>query len=150
MCAVVVGAWALYEAASGWYDVYQAGKTVIDPNASIGKKFTMVGLAALSLGGPGGGWTTLGDNVQNVRKITSGRLRGFSRGDTDLEGGLDAAKDLFNQLAGRNPSGRFDRVVLEDGREVVFRAGSKTGTPKLEIIDHDQKFLEKITFRNQE
>lgn len=91
----------------------------------------------------------MGDNLQNVRRIASGRLKGYIRGDTDLGGGLEGAKSLFRQLSGRDPSGSFDRVVLEDGREVVFRSESRTGTPKLEIVDHEQKSLEKITFRDR-
>lgn len=131
------------------YDIYQAGRALFNRNASLGERVTTVALAGLSVFGPGGGWTALGDNLQNVRRIASGRLKGYIRGDTDLGGGLEGAKSLFRQLSGRDPSGSFDRVVLEDGREVVFRSESRTGTPKLEIVDHEQKSLEKITFRDR-
>jgi hypothetical protein len=62
-----------------------------------------------------------------------------------LTGGAERASAVFQEQAGRLPQGQFDRFVSE-GREVVFRATSGTGTPKVEIIDHAQKSVEKITF----
>jgi hypothetical protein len=88
-----------------------------------------------------------GLGIRNVREISSGRLRGFLRGNTHLSGGDQAARQLFHDLTGRIPSGDFDRVVLADGTEVVYRSISRTGTPKVEIIDHVRRFLERITFR---
>jgi len=39
-----------------------------------------------------------------------------------------------------------DRVV-QAGTEIVYRATSGSGQSKLEIVDHAQRFLEKITFK---
>jgi hypothetical protein len=94
----------------------------------------------------GSGPSTVGQGLKNVRDISSGRLRGYSRGNTELSGGAQAAKDTFRQLTGRDPAGAFDRVV-QAGKEVVYRATSKSGPAKVEIVDHVQKFVEKISFR---
>jgi len=88
----------------------------------------------------------IGKGLKNVRHIHSGRLKGFTRGNTALPGGSQGARDLFRQLTGKEPSGDFDRAVLPDGREIVFRGISKSGPAKVEVVDHQQKFLEKISF----
>jgi RHS repeat-associated protein len=88
----------------------------------------------------------LGQGLKNVREITSGRLKGFSRGNTELPGGTQGAKDLFKQLTGKGPKGGFNRTVLDDGREVLFRGTSKSGPSKIEIVNPKNKFLEKISF----
>ncbi len=97
-------------------------------------------------GGKGAMGGQLGRGLKSVREITSGRLKGFSRGNTELPGGTQGAKDLFKQLTGRNPRGGFDRTVLDDGREVLFRGSSKSGPSKIEVVNPKNKFLEKITF----
>jgi RHS repeat-associated protein len=95
---------------------------------------------------PTGSFNTVGQNLKNLRDIGSGRLRGFSRGNTELTGGGQAAKETFKQLTGRDPAGSFDRVV-QGTREVVYRASSGSGVAKIEIVDKAQKFVEKISFR---
>ncbi|MBA3247421.1 MAG: RHS repeat-associated core domain-containing protein [Pyrinomonadaceae bacterium] len=96
---------------------------------------------------PGGsGPSTVGQGLKNVRDISSGRLKGYSRGNTEMPGGAQAAKDTFRQLTGRDPAGTFDRVV-QGGKEVVYRASSKSGPSKVEVVDHAQKFVEKISFK---
>lgn len=92
------------------------------------------------------GGQQLGQGLKNVREITSGRLKGFSRGNTELPGGTQGAKDLFKQLTGNNPKGGIDRIVLDDGREVLFRGSSKSGPSKIEVVNPNDKFLEKISF----
>lgn len=64
--AVVVAAYAVYEAASSAYDIYQAGKTLADPNASVGKKAGTVALAAVGMVAPGGGYTVLGRSLDDL------------------------------------------------------------------------------------
>ena len=88
----------------------------------------------------------LGQGLKNVREITSGRLKGFRRGNTELPGGTKAATNLFKQLTGKKPKGRFDRIVLKDGREVLFRSVSKSGSSKIEVVNPKNRFLEKISF----
>lgn len=97
------------------------------------------------------GVQAIGENLKNVREIGSGRLKGFLRGNTDLAGGDKGARELFKQLTGTKAEGTFQRIVLKDGREVIFRAAdkSKSGLPKIEIVDPKNKFLEKITFQEQ-
>ena len=90
--------------------------------------------------------TLIGQGLKNVRQINSGRLKGFIRGNTELPGGAQGARDLFRKLTGKEPSADFDRVVLPGSREVVFRSTNKSGTAKIEVVDYKQKFLEKITF----
>jgi hypothetical protein len=91
----------------------------------------------------------IGDNVRGMSTIKSGRLRGFTTGNTDLVGGRQGARNMFESLTGGAPQGGFARQVLADGREIVFRASSRTGSTisKIEIIDPLTKTLEKITFR---
>ena len=89
---------------------------------------------------------TIGNKLNYIRQIGSGRLKGYTRGNTELPGGLQGASDLFKRLAGRDPLGDFDRVALSDGREVVFRVSRKSSIPKIEIVDPSQQFLEKISF----
>ena len=92
------------------------------------------------------GLAPVGRNLDNVRRIATGRLRGFNRGNTELPGGESAAKALFQKLTGRAPASNMERLTLGDGREIVYRGASKSGVPKIEIVDHQQKFLEKISF----
>jgi len=77
--------------------------------------------------------------------LGSGRLAGYLRGNTTLPGGNQAARATFRQLTGRDPVGAFDRAV-QGGKEVVYRATSNSGQSKIEIVDHAQKFMEKISF----
>ena len=58
MC-IIGAAWALYELGSTAYDVYQAAKTLRDPNASRVEKTAMVAAAAYGIFGPGGGGTAV-------------------------------------------------------------------------------------------
>jgi len=88
---------------------------------------------------------TVGQGLKNVRRIRSGRLAGYMRGDTELRGGVQRAQSVFRRQTGRNPTGPFDRQVVGN-REVVFRATSGSGPPKIETIDHGARFLEKISF----
>jgi RHS repeat-associated protein len=89
---------------------------------------------------------TIGRGLKNVRPIGSGRLAGFLRGNTILPGGAQAAKQTFRNLTGRDPVGTFERVV-QGGKEIVYRATSGSEVAKVEIVDHAQRFLEKISFR---
>lgn len=88
--------------------------------------------------------------LKYLRKISSGRLKGYLRGNTELTGGLDAASRLFKDLTGQAVDGDMSRVILKDGREVFFRSADKadSGVPKIEIIDHNKSTLEKISFTN--
>ena len=69
--AVALAAWALYEAASSAYDVYNAANTWADPCASLGAKFGTTGLAVLGLVAPGGGGTALTRPVVANRKLSN-------------------------------------------------------------------------------
>ena len=89
---------------------------------------------------------TIGQGLKNIRPIGSGRLANYLRGNTELAGGDQAARQLFQQLTGRAPAGALDRVV-QGGKEIVYRATSTSGPSKIEIVDHVQRFLEKISFR---
>lgn len=88
----------------------------------------------------------VGTGFKSVRKITSGRLKNFIRGNTELSGGTQGARNLFQQLTGNLPIGGLDRRILKDGREVLFRETSKSGPAKIEIVDPTAKILEKISF----
>ncbi len=90
-----------------------------------------------------------GEGLRNVKVMDSPRLIGFLRGDTHLYGGDEAARTFFEDVVGRSPRGSFDRVELLDGREILYRAESRTGTSKIDIVDHDKRMYEKITFLEQ-
>lgn len=92
------------------------------------------------------GKTTIGQNLKNIREITTGRLKGFIRGNTELSGGEQGARSIFEKLTGQSPNGDFDRVIAQDRREILFRAFSKSGPAKVEVVDQSQKFMEKISF----
>ena len=81
--------------------------------------------------------------------ITKAELRWLAvrvRKLRNLTGGEKGAKELFKQLTGKQVEGSFQRIILNDSREIVFRATSKSGSAKVEIVDHAKKFLEKISF----
>lgn len=100
------------------------------------------GSGSVGGGGSGGG----GGEIRNVRTIQTGRLRGYTRGNgPDREGGVDGARSLFRQLTGRDPTGSMDRGV-SDALEVVFRQGSRSGPPKIEVVDHNARTLIKYAF----
>jgi hypothetical protein len=88
----------------------------------------------------------VGANPANLRTIGSGRLRGFTALDTTTTGGASSAQTLFRSLAARDPVGAFDRFVADDGLEVLFRGTSRTGVPKIEIVNPATRTLEKVTF----
>lgn len=69
-----------------------------------------------------------------------------TRGNSSINGGLKSAEDKFLELTGRKPMKDFDRIILKSEKEVLFRKASKSNVPKVEIIDHESKFLEKISF----
>ena len=60
---MLLAAYAAYEVGSAAYDVYNAGKTLLDRGASRKEKTVTVGLAAASLMGPGGGYTAAGHGL---------------------------------------------------------------------------------------
>ncbi|WKZ76255.1 MAG: RHS repeat-associated core domain-containing protein [Vicingaceae bacterium] len=57
---ILLAAWAVTELALSAYDAYETGKTLMDPNATTGQKFTQAGLFAVGLLAPGGGYGTMG------------------------------------------------------------------------------------------
>ncbi len=149
--ALVPLAYAAFEIGLSALDAYSTGSTLFDPCATSKEKALSASLFIVGALAPGGGYSTasktLGEGLKNVRTIKTGRLKGFSRGNTVLKGGDQAARDVFKKLTGNQPKSSFDRVVLPDNKEVVFRATSKSGPPKIEIVDPTQKFLEKISFK---
>jgi RHS repeat-associated protein len=126
-----------YAIQSGTLRTYS--KEQIDQMAGLGNAISQAAPAIA------GSVTTVGKNLKNLRDI-GGRLKGYTRGNTELTGGDQAARDTFRQLTGRDPAGTFDRVIQE-GKEILYRASSKSGPSKIEIVDHAQKFLEKISFK---
>ncbi len=90
-----------------------------------------------------------GENPGNVRPSKDG----LTKVDTEKLGGLEEAHKTFERLTGerppsslRNPGDRFRRV-LSDGKEVQIRFEGDSGHPKIEITDHLQKTLEKVSFK---
>jgi RHS repeat-associated protein len=134
-----------------------AGSVVVGATAGVGlyalgpsSSVTTLGLGTEAAGNTatvaGRVISTVGQGLKNVRQIGSGRLSGYLRGNTELPGGDQAARATFQQLTGRTPTGTFDRIV-QGGKEIVYRATSGSGQSKVEIIDHAQRFLEKISFK---
>lgn len=66
---VILGVWAVVEIGLTAYDVYDAGKTLADPNASTTKKATSVGGALLGVVVPGGGYSYADDLAEGGIKI---------------------------------------------------------------------------------
>jgi hypothetical protein len=121
---VVAGAWALYEAASGAYDIYKAAKALADPSTSPGEKAVTVGLAALSVVGPGGGYTgAVGLATKGAARETLGRL--------GVEGAQRAAA---NRAIGRATSNETIDVLQAEGGDVVIRL-SRRGRNGHQVIE---------------
>ncbi|WP_218080298.1 hypothetical protein [Anthocerotibacter panamensis] len=120
-----------------------AGSAVV--NQGVKGLFEQQFYAALQGGGQSS-IKTFGQDLKNIREVATGRLKGFSRGNTTLPRGDQGARDLFEKLTGTPPTGDFDRAILQDGREIVFRAISRSGPAKIEVVDPLQSFLEKISF----
>lgn len=99
-CLVVAGAWALYESVSAAYDVYRAGKTVLDPAASAGKKIGSVALAAVGLVAPGGGYTALDDLADAAKAIDRSGLSAAGRALTKHAAGQRPGSSAFGRLRG--------------------------------------------------
>jgi uncharacterized protein RhaS with RHS repeats len=123
MC-VAAGAWALYEAVSGAYDIYKAAKAVADPSASVGEKALTVGLAALSAFGPGGGYTGA------VGLATKGAARD-ALGQLGVEGAQRAAA---NRAIGRATSKETIDVIQTEGGDVVVKL-SRPGRDGHQVIE---------------
>lgn len=70
--AIAAAAWALYEVGSAAYDVYQAIRTVRDPDASNAMKGAMIAMAAYSVLGPGGGGSVVIGKVDELRHLRAG------------------------------------------------------------------------------
>ncbi|MGQ0641019.1 MAG: RHS repeat-associated core domain-containing protein, partial [Gemmatimonadaceae bacterium] len=82
---LVAAAWAAYEIGSAAYDVYQAYKTVRDPNASEFAKGAMVAAATASVFGPGGGGTlVIGKMDDLARGVAAGERTLLPRMADDL------------------------------------------------------------------
>lgn len=71
MC-IVGAAYALYEIGSGIYGAYNAISTALDPNASTSKKAMTIGLAAVGLVAPGGGYSALDDLADAAKALDKG------------------------------------------------------------------------------
>jgi hypothetical protein len=86
--------------------------------------------------------------LKNLRRVRTGRLQGFLRGVREATGGEAAARQTFQQLAGRAPNSQLDQVV-QGTREFVFRGASKSssGVPAVEIIDHVTRTHEIVHFK---
>ncbi len=95
----------------------------------------------------------IGKNLKGGGTVKSGRLKGYTEGSTDLQGGIKGAEDTFETLTGRrpnpyDPSSRAptDQYIEAGKLEVRFRPNSRTGTPALEVINHEKQTVEKIHF----
>jgi RHS repeat-associated protein len=89
----------------------------------------------------------VGSNPEVGRTLKSG----LQEIKTELKGGLDEATAVFRSLIGNSEvkslgNGKGLRAVLDNGREVVFRSGSRSGIPKVEIRDSAAGISEKINF----
>ena len=88
----------------------------------------------------------IGQNAKVFGRFSSGRNKGYIKVKSELNGRLQGAKNLFKNLTGKKPTRNFNRIVLKDGREIIFRQTSKSGPSKIEITNHNTKSWEKISF----
>lgn len=99
LCPVCLVAWGVFELASSAYDIYNAGKTVMDPCVRPGAKAAAVGGAILGVVAPGGGYGTVGSAA--------------------AKGGAASAKqaaDLSKHLGYAEKYGKGGVKELENGR----------------------------------
>ncbi|MGB7304140.1 MAG: RHS repeat-associated core domain-containing protein [Burkholderiaceae bacterium] len=81
------GLWAAAELALSAYDIYDAGRTVLDKCASYGEKLSAVGLAIAGMAGPGGGYNTANKAITNSsRKRVKRLINNLSKNDKQLQG----------------------------------------------------------------
>lgn len=108
MC-IVGAAWLLYEAGSAAFDVYQAYKTVRDPNASSVEKSAMVAAALYSVAGPGGGGTLVIGKMDDL-------ARGVAAGERTLLPQL--ASDLGSPKANWKRNAGALRAEMRTGQPI--------------------------------
>ena len=90
----------------------------------------------------------VGQNPGNVQSHKKGGIKV----DTELLGGLPAAKNKFKELIGQNSPVRIEdrfEAKLPNGRLIIYREAGRSKHPKIEIttITSQGIILEKITFR---
>lgn len=75
------------------------------------------------------------------------KKQGWIEAQRNMIGGDQAARDIFRQVAGREPSGQKDTYIGKNKR-ITYRTAtnSKSNMPKIEINHHDLKIYEKISF----
>ena len=79
----------------------------------------------------------IGSNPHYFHLVSTGRLSGYVRFVSNLQGGSGRAADVFAQLTWRSPTGSFDRFVGYHGFiEVVYRAESRSGGPTIEVVNN--------------
>jgi RHS repeat-associated protein len=112
---IVAAAWAAYEIGGAAYDLYRAGKTLLDSRTSGSEKAITVGLAALSIFGPGGGYT-------GAVGLTSKAAAREALGELGVEG---AQRSAANRAIGRATRSETIDVLMHERGDVVVRASRK-------------------------
>ena len=126
VCVIAIAAYELYDLASSAYDLYQAGKTLADPDASAGEKAEMVGLAAIGLIAPGGGYTAAGKSLDELADAAKLIDKGgeLTKAGRALEKHGSRAGSVFERATGnvaaKNAAGQ---AVIED---ILTSPGSRT------------------------
>ncbi len=124
------------------------GGTIVAGGMAVlgGNTLTSLGIGGLSAAAHPRFQLLVGQALTRVRPMTTGRLAGYLRGNSELSGGLQRAREVFQQLTGRAPNGIYDRAV-KGTAEVVFRETGASGHAKIDYVNHIQKTFEHITFK---
>ena len=165
---ILLGAWAIAELALSAYDAYDAGKTLLDPNASNTEKLAVGGGFILGLFAPGGGYGTAakqgvkyadnvlregaeiiikvgGKNVDNIDDFykTASRLNPSER--------VAIYKKVAGDLAEKNKWTKNAKLSKKNGRDIYtdadgnhYSLDSRHGT--FEVLDKKGRHQGEIDF----
>jgi RHS repeat-associated protein len=144
--AVIGVAWAVYEVGSSIADVVSAVQTVRDPNATTREKAVSVGLAGVSVLGPGGGYSTayrVGKGVlkEGFEQIGEAEARRRLR-QWVLNEGVAGGKSGGGERRGNANYGPFDAAHFRDNLKA--RTGVDPGESMQAHHVFPQKFQEQF------
>ncbi|HET9292661.1 MAG TPA: RHS repeat-associated core domain-containing protein, partial [Gemmatimonadales bacterium] len=120
---IVAAIWAAYEVGSGIYDAYHTVKTAFDPTAGAGKKLATVGLAAVGVLLPGGGFTALDDLAGAGKVLDRGGFTAAGRALTKHATGQRAGARAFPRLSGG--AAQINATAQEIVEDILTHPGTR-------------------------
>jgi len=154
--------WVTYDRVRGRASVDEADPEVTGSRQLLTRRpvETVVSELAEALGVDEKAWSNGRRSNRGARAVAAyalHRLGGYRRGEGRGAGGSAAEADAAGEagVSEGQDEEPWQCLVLvhdltpncpDDGREVLFRGASKSGPPKIEVVNPNDKFLEKISF----